>query len=240
MEEEPNCCSVLWQCQQRAWFLPHQCRTRYIFRHWKGFDNYGVFTIEEGEMDEEGVLKTLREKCDKEWHWNLMKMEDYKYLVKFPPHKRVVDSVAMGGISYFYLNRGAVMASLKVWDGEIEPVGQLTETWVQVRGVPPKWNDWQTVREIASSLGRLMEVDWQSFFSSFFGMIRIKINCKDPTKIPTQRVLEMNNQLFLITFKAEGFDQEQGPPEEKDNGDGGDSESEELEEEDLLDEDLKR
>jgi hypothetical protein len=58
-----------------------------------------VFTIEEGEMDEEGVLKTLREKFDKKWHWNLMNMEDYKYLVKFPPHKRVVDSVAMGGIS---------------------------------------------------------------------------------------------------------------------------------------------
>jgi hypothetical protein len=26
-----------------------------------------------------------------------MAMEDYKYLVKFPPHKKVVDSVAMGG-----------------------------------------------------------------------------------------------------------------------------------------------
>jgi hypothetical protein len=67
------------------------------FKHWKGFDNYGVFTIEEGEMDEEGVLKTLRDKCDKDWQWSLMAMEDYKYLVKFPPHKKVVDSVAMGG-----------------------------------------------------------------------------------------------------------------------------------------------
>jgi hypothetical protein len=85
-----------------------------------------------------------------------------------------------------------------------------------------------------------MEVDWQSFFSSFFGMTRIKINCKDPTKIPTQRVLEMNNQLFLITFKVEGFEQEQGPPEEKDNGDGGDSDSKELEEKDPLDEDPEK
>jgi hypothetical protein len=122
------------------------------FRHWKGFDNCGVFTIEEGEMDEEGVLKNLRERCDKEWNWNLMKIEEYKYLVKFPPRKRVVDSVTMGGASYFYLNKGDVMASLKVWDGEIEPVGKLTEAWVQVTGVPPKWGDWQTIKEIASSL----------------------------------------------------------------------------------------
>jgi hypothetical protein len=215
------------------------------FRHWKGFDNYGVFTIEEGEMDEEGVLKTLRDKCDKEWQWSLMRMEDYKYLVKFPPHKKVVDSVAMGGISYFYLNKGAVMASLKVWDGEIEPVGQLAEVWVQVRGVPPKWNDWQTIREIASCLGRLMEVDWQSFFSSFFSMIRVKIACKDPVRIPIERVLEMNNHLYLVSFKTEGFEQVQENPEEKNkeeeggnvDGDGneGGNEDGNSEDEDLLD-----
>jgi hypothetical protein len=202
------------------------------FKHWKGFDNYGVFTIEEGDMDEEEVLRTLREKCDKDWKCNLMKMEDYRYLVKFPPHRKVEDSVAMGGTSYFYLNKGAVMASLKVWDGEIEPVGQLIEAWVQVSGIPPKWSDWQTIREIASSLGRLMEVDWQVFFSSFFSVIRIKVNCKDPTKIPMQRVIEMNNQLFLITYKVEGFEQEQEDPEGKD-GDGGNGQGDEGGQEDF-------
>lgn len=66
------------------------------------------------------------------------------------------------------------MASLRVWDGDIEPVGSLTETWVQIRGIPPKWSDWTTIREIATSLGKLVEVDWQSLFSSFFSMVRVR------------------------------------------------------------------
>jgi hypothetical protein len=87
-----------------------------------------------------------------------------------------------------------------------------------------------------------MEVDWHAFFTSFFTMIRIKINCKDPTKIPMKRVLEMNNQLFLINFKVEDFEQEQVDPEEKDNGDedGGDSEEENMEGDDLLGEELEK
>lgn len=60
---------------------------------------------------------------------------------------------------YFYLNNYTVMASLRVWDGDIEPVGQLIETWVQFSGVPPKWSDWKTIPEISSSLGKIFEVD---------------------------------------------------------------------------------
>jgi len=61
--------------------------------------------------------------------------------------------------NYFYLKSNTVMASLKVWNGDIEPVGQLIETWIQIRGVPPKWSDWTTIKEIASSLGMILEVD---------------------------------------------------------------------------------
>lgn len=124
------------------------------FKHWSGFDNYGIFTVEEGELDEEGVLQALRELCDRDWQWKLMKMEDYKYLVRFPPHKRV-DSNVIGKASYFYLRNDTVMAPLRIWNGDIEPVGTLTETWVQIRGIPPKWCDWTTIREIASSLESL-------------------------------------------------------------------------------------
>lgn len=52
------------------------------------------------------------------------------------------------------------MVSVKVWNGDIEPISSLEEAWVQVREIPPKWCDWRTLRQVASTLGKLIEVDW--------------------------------------------------------------------------------
>jgi hypothetical protein len=60
-------------------------------------------------------------------------------------------------------------------------------------------------REIASFLGKLLEVDWNSLFGSFFSMVRVKIACKDATKIPNKRLFEMKNILYVIQFKVEKY-----------------------------------
>jgi hypothetical protein len=115
------------------------------FKLWNGFDNCGVFTIEDDELDQEGIISHLRKVFDNDWPWQLKTLEDYKYLVRFPPDKKVENFVTNDG-TYFYLNGGEVMASLKIWNGDIVPVGKLEEVWVQVKGIPPKWCDWETLR----------------------------------------------------------------------------------------------
>lgn len=55
---------------------------------------------------------------------------------------------------------------------------------MQIKGIPPKWCNWETLRQVASTLGKLIEVDRQSLFSSFFAMVRVKIKCRDPASIP--------------------------------------------------------
>jgi hypothetical protein len=118
-----------------------------------------------------------------------------------------------------------------VWNGDVEPVGNLIEVWVQIRGIPPKWVDWDTIREVASILGLMIEVDWQAVFNSFFSLVRVKILCKDPTKIPRARLYVFKTGVYKVSFKPEGFVQ-------VDNSSEGDSGGvEELEEDDLLDDD---
>lgn len=57
---------------------------------------------------------------------------------------------------------------------------------------------------MASTLGRMVEVDWGSQIASYFAMVRIKIVVKGPTQIPTERLMEMRKKLFQISFKIEG------------------------------------
>ncbi|CAL4997497.1 unnamed protein product [Urochloa decumbens] len=163
-----------------------------------------------------------------------MKMDEYRFLVKFPPNKKV-ESKVIGKDTFFYLKKDTVMASLRVWDGDIEPVGHLTEVLVVVKGVPPKWADWITIKEIASSLGKLLEVDWQTLFASFFTTIRVRINCKDPKCIPKERVVEMDDQLYILEYTVEGLEQDVSKNNGGDAGNGPDSDDED----DLLDDDHK-
>lgn len=128
------------------------------------------------------------------------------------------------------------MASLSVWNGEIEPIGSLTEVWVQTTGIPPKWVDWHTLREVTSSIGLMVEVDWHSLFNSFFSLARVKVQCKNPSRIPKEIIFVFDAKLFKIAFKPQGYEFEEYPPE-----DGLEKGEEDIdpEEEDLLDEELK-
>lgn len=107
--------------------------------------------------------------------------------MRFPPDRKV-EKLVIGKASVFDMNRPGVVGSLSVWTGEAEPIGSLVEVWIQIKGIPPNWVDWRSLCEVASSLGRMVEVDWQGLFNSFFSMVRVKIQCKDPKRIPKQRI----------------------------------------------------
>lgn len=52
-------------------------------------------------------------------------------------------------------------------------------------------------------------------------MIRVKLKCKNPKRIPLQRVMVMGDKLYLISFKMEGVEQvqESDAGEDEDKGD---------------------
>lgn len=124
-----------------------------------------------------------------------------------------------------------MVASLRVWNGDAEPIGSIIDVWVQIKGIPPKWVDWHTVREVASSIGLMVEIDWQTLFNILFSLMRVKVQCKDPTKVPKKRVYVLNKGLYLIQFKTEGYEQSGNSTDDDSGG------VEELEEDDLLDDD---
>lgn len=228
------------------------------FRHWKGLDNFGVLTIEQGDIEEKKIIDHLKNLFDDKWEWRLRQEDEYPYIIRFPPQKRVEDLV-VGEATLFHLRGTRILASLEPWNGDVEPMGHLEDVWVQIKGIPPKWADWWTIKDVASSLGMLVEVDWSALFTSFFSNVRVRIKCKNPSRVPRERVYKIGGACYPISFLMEGVEQLGAAPNDEDGNGGGEvpkgdddgpggnedntkgdedetKEDEGLEEDDLLDE----
>jgi hypothetical protein len=78
-------------------------------------------------------------------------LEDFKYLVRFPPHKQIANTI-ISDTTYFKLKKKGVLVLLRAWNGDIDPYDVLEEVWVQIRGVPPQveqMEDFQTTSLIS-------------------------------------------------------------------------------------------
>jgi hypothetical protein len=52
--------------------------------------------------------------------------------------------------------------------------------------------------QFASSYGFLEEVDWQVIFKSFYESVRMRIKCRDVTKISRERLFCIDKKLYKI------------------------------------------
>jgi len=53
----------------------------------------------------------------------------------------------------------------------------------------------------------MIDVDWTTLFKTFYEEVRIKVMCRDPSKIPAERLYEMEKKIFLLFFVVEGYEQ---------------------------------
>jgi hypothetical protein len=113
------------------------------------------------------------------------------------------------------------------WIGDLDHFGSLTKVWVQFEGTPPKWCDWSLFAQMASSFCLLRDVDWSSLFKSFYEKVRVKIACRQPSKIPMERLFELERRLYLVSIKVEGHDQGVDDQNDLDDDDQTDDKDEE-------------
>jgi hypothetical protein len=186
-------------------------------------ENCVALTVEEGGIEEQEIVDNMQRLFDPAWHWQLKEIEEYKFLVRFPPHKKIAGTL-ISDITYFKMNKLGVMVSLRAWNGDIKPYDTLDDVLVQISGIPSKWSTWKTFIQISSTLGNLLEVEWNSVFASFFVMVRVKLAYKDVSKVPKKKLFEMQKKLYLIQFKVEGEIEmkEGGDDNDNDDGDQGD------------------
>jgi hypothetical protein len=108
------------------------------------------------------------------------------------------------------------------WTGDLDHFSELVEVWVQFEGIPPRWCEWKVFAQMASGFGLLLDVDWSALFKSFYEKIRVKIACRNPRKIPGERLFELDKKLYLVIILVECFESKDADGEADDNDNGDD------------------
>jgi hypothetical protein len=170
---------------------------------WLNIKNCGVVVIKKAEISLQELEEELSEIFCKDWPWQIRELTPVRCLVRFPPHRRVSD---IKSLPSFNLRKEGVQVGVMEWIGELDHFSELRETWIQLEGIPPMWYDWRVFAQMASGIGLLLEVDWSSLFKSFYEQVRLKIACRDPDKIPIERLFELEKKLYLISISVEGLE----------------------------------
>jgi hypothetical protein len=153
----------------------------------------------------------------KDWPWQIREITPCKYLVRFPPDKRVAN---LKSLPSFNLRKEGVQVGVMEWVGDLDHFSELKEVWISLEEIPPKWCDYKVFAQMASGFGLLRDVDWSSLFKSFYQLVRMKVACRNPKKIPLERLFELDRRLYLISIHVEGFEQEDVVRAEMDDDDG--------------------
>ena len=167
---------------------------------WLNIDNVGIVNIEGGEISIQELEQCFTDMWKTNWVWQMRLLEDKKVLVRFPPNKKITELVEYPSIN---LKKKGVSISFANWSGELPAYGELKEVWVTVEGLPPKWWSWKVFGQVASSLGVLVNIDWHEIFRSFYKNLRFKISVRDVSKIPRDRLFEVEQNFFLLQFSID-------------------------------------
>jgi hypothetical protein len=203
--------------------------------NWLNISNCGVLLVKKGNISMAELEKELSKIFCKEWPWKIRELTSSKFLVRFPPHRKVF---GIKKFPSFNLRKEGVQVEVVEWIGELDHFSELSEVWIHLDGIPPKWCDWRVFSQITSNFTLLLEVDWSSLFKSFYDNVRIKIACRNPRKIPQERLFEMNKKLYLINILAEGFEAEKNfksGEKDDDDPDGGEDDNNDDETDDVDD-----
>jgi hypothetical protein len=196
---------------------------------WLNMDNVGI-AIVDGEITMEELKQNFSDIWKTNWPWQMRRLDEKSFLVRFPPGKKIKDLVSFPSIN---LKKKGVSVSFMDWNGDIPAYSEMEEVWVRVEGIPPKYLSWRVMMRVTTALGIPIDVDWHEIFRSFYKVLRIKVDVRDITKIPGNRLMEFGGRNFMPTLAVI-----QDPVGEGGNEDGDDPDN--NQENDNLEDDMGR
>lgn len=122
----------------------------------------GIVFVEIGQVTKDELAQNFSAIYKTNWPRQIRKLDDWTFLVKFPPHIHV-DQVA--GYPLFGLPaKDGVTVNVEVWKGELEHFEDLHNIRVELEGLEPNWAESAILGQFAFAFGTLLDVDRQGNF----------------------------------------------------------------------------
>lgn len=97
--------------------------------------NVGIVLVEAGEVTKQELATEFADIYKTNWPWPINALDEWTFLVKFPPE---IDVVQVAGYPCFGLKKDNVVVNVEVWKGRIEAEEDLQETWIKIRKLNPQ------------------------------------------------------------------------------------------------------
>jgi hypothetical protein len=113
-----------------------------------------VVVIKSGSISMFELERGLSNIFYREWPWQIREFISSKFLVRFPPHRKVYNIKNLPSFNW----RKEVVQVEVVEIRELEHFSELSEVWIQLEGIPLKWCDWKAFAQMSTGFWLMLEV----------------------------------------------------------------------------------
>ncbi|TVU01395.1 hypothetical protein EJB05_53164, partial [Eragrostis curvula] len=132
------------------------------------------------------------------WRWIARMVEDNKFTVRFPTAQMIKD---WGRFRPLGMRSVHAQIAIDPWNASVGAKFEMQQAWFRVRGIPYDKRSKKTLAYVGSLVGATTAVDEKSLYRQDY--VRIKICCKDVTKVPATAEGAIIPYMYEFSFKRE-------------------------------------
>ncbi|TVU44513.1 hypothetical protein EJB05_03957, partial [Eragrostis curvula] len=142
------------------------------------------------------------------WRWTARPVGDNKFTVRFPIAQLIKD---WGHFRPLGLRTVQAQIAIDPWTPAIEAKPEMQQAWFRVRGIPYDKRSEKTLAYVGSLVGSVTDIDERSLHKLEY--VRMKICCRDVTKVPATAEGAIIPFLYEFSYEREIFIPSQPPVE---------------------------
>ncbi|CAO2143048.1 unnamed protein product, partial [Urochloa humidicola] len=167
----------------------------------KDMSNWAMITVKEGIATAKQIENEFKAQAgpNSNWRWYAKKLAENKFQMKFPTAHQVETFAFFTGMQM----RTVPNVSIKIdkWNPNAGAKGELERAWFRIFGIPVEKRTEKRACFVGSLVGIPLEVDKASL--KRWDFVRVKIGCRDITKVPTKVEGLLDLHFYEFTFQRE-------------------------------------